>query len=97
MDVSPSGVTARPRADLESSTLWLTTVLIGLGLCVVVALTPTSWVGFRELFIYLLTDAIAVAAIVVGVLRYKPTAPGAWLFIDRPDALARSVDPAAND
>ena len=75
MDVSPEGVTGHTRYEHESSTLCLATVCIGIGLCVVYTVTPPSWVVFRELFIYLVTDAIAVASVVVGLRRYRPTAP----------------------
>ena len=35
----------------------------------------------RNVIVYPVTEACAVAAVVVGVLRYRPSAPAAWLLI----------------
>jgi len=80
MDVSPKGAAARTSRP-ESSALCTTILVIGLSVCFVYAAAPESWVVFRELLMYPLADAIAVTSVFVGVARYRPTQPTAWLMI----------------
>lgn len=42
---------------------------------------PRGHVAVRELVLYPLAEVAAIAAIVVGVRRYRPVAPAAWLLI----------------
>jgi len=45
------------------------------------AAAPSDSVGARELIVYSLVECAAIAAVVVGVRRYRPSAPQAWLLL----------------
>jgi signal transduction histidine kinase len=61
--------------------LWRWMLGAGLAATALYAVAPTDPVWFRELTLYSLVEAGAVAAVVVGVRRYRPAAPSAWLLI----------------
>jgi signal transduction histidine kinase len=68
-----------PMGSRDGSWRWV----LGVGLCLTVAyaVLPTDPVWLRELTLYSLVELAAVVAIVVGVRRYRPAAPHAWLLI----------------
>src|SRR5262245_49022035 len=51
----------------------------GLSATALYAVAPTVW--FRALTLYSLVEAATVVAVIVGVRRYRPAAPQAWLSI----------------
>ena len=61
--------------------LWQAALAAGLLLCVAYAVVPVDRIVLRDLVIYTLAELIAILAVVVGVRRYRPAAPQAWLFI----------------
>jgi signal transduction histidine kinase len=61
--------------------LWLWFLVVALALVAVYALTPSEPVWIRDLVVYPLAEACAIAATVVGVRRFRPAAPSAWLLI----------------
>jgi len=61
--------------------LWRAGLAAGLVLSVAFVAVPPGHDLARDLVLYPLTELAAVAAIVVGVHRYKPAAPAAWLLI----------------
>jgi signal transduction histidine kinase len=61
--------------------LWQAALAAGLLLCAAYAVVPTDRVVLRDLAIYTLAELGAILAIVVGVRRYRPAAPLAWLLI----------------
>jgi signal transduction histidine kinase len=72
------GVAAARASDTR---LWRASAGVGVLICIVFVLIPRSHDVARTTFIYPLTEAAAIAAVVVGVRRYRPTAPIAWLLI----------------
>lgn len=54
---------------------------IGLFLCAAYAVLPASWDVLRHLVIYPAAGLLAVVSVAVGVRRFRPTAPQAWLLI----------------
>jgi signal transduction histidine kinase len=68
-------------ADHPGQRLWWLALAGGLVACAVYAVLPVRLVALRELVIYTLVELGAVAAVVVGVRRYQPAAPAAWLLI----------------
>jgi signal transduction histidine kinase len=61
--------------------LWQAALAAGLLLCVAYTVVPVDRIVLRDLVIYTLADLIAILAVVVGVRRYRPQAPLAWLLI----------------
>jgi signal transduction histidine kinase len=61
--------------------LWQAALAAGLLLCVAYAVVPTERIVLRDLVIYTLAELGAILGIVVGVRRYRPAAPLAWLLI----------------
>jgi hypothetical protein len=59
--------------------LWWAVVGFLAAMCVLYGLLWPNQ-DIRNVVIYPVTEACAVAAVVVGVLRYRPTAPAAWLL-----------------
>jgi signal transduction histidine kinase len=51
------------------------------GLLALYAVAPSSWTVLRGLVLVPLAGALAVVFVVVGVRRYRPVAPRAWLLI----------------
>ncbi|HEY5423581.1 MAG TPA: ATP-binding protein [Ilumatobacteraceae bacterium] len=80
MDVPPQGATTTEQRP-ESTSLCNTTLAIGLIVCFIYAVAPDSWTVFRELVLYLVADVLAVTSVYVGVSRYRPTSPKAWILI----------------
>ena len=74
---APEGVPAGRRGNTR---VWRAALGLGLLMCVVYVLIPASEDAARSV-VYALTEAAAVAAVVVGVRRYRPSAPVAWLLI----------------
>ena len=73
---------ARPDVARAADTrLWQAALALGLVLCAVQAAVPAQHVVFRDLILYPLIELGAVAAILVGVRRYRPADPRAWLLI----------------
>lgn len=70
-----------PAARASDTRLWWASVGFGLLMCLVFVLIPASNEVARSTFIYPLTEAAAVAAVILGVRRYRPSAPAAWLLI----------------
>jgi signal transduction histidine kinase len=60
---------------------WRAAFAVGLLACAVYAALPSSYVWLREIALYPLVELGAVCAVVVGVRRYRPAAPQAWLLI----------------
>jgi signal transduction histidine kinase len=60
---------------------WRWMLAAGLAATALYAVAPANPVWFRELALYSLVEASTVAAVVVGVRRYRPVAPQAWLLI----------------
>src|SRR5262249_11096392 len=60
---------------------WRTALAVGLFACAVYAGLPSSYVWLRDIALYPLVELGAVCAVVVGVRRYRPAAPQAWLLI----------------
>jgi signal transduction histidine kinase len=69
-----------PAGRASDTRLWWAAVAFGLLMCLVHVLIPVSHDVARSA-IYSVTAAAAVAAAVVGVRRYRPAAPVAWLLI----------------
>lgn len=68
---------AAPNVDVQH---WRAALGVGLFACVVWAALPSDgWL--RDIGIYALIELGAVCAVVVGVRRYRPAAPQAWLLI----------------
>ena len=68
---------AAPIVDVQR---WRAAVVAGLFACVVWAALPSDrW--FHDTALYALIELGAVCAVVVGVRRYRPTGPEAWLLI----------------
>ena len=70
-----------PAARASDTRLWRAAAGFGLLMCLVYALIPASNEIARNVVVYPLTAACAVAAAFVGVRRYRPSAPAAWLLI----------------
>jgi signal transduction histidine kinase len=70
-------------ADVRGSDtrLWQAALAAGLLLCVAYAAVPVERIVLRDLVIYTLAELGAILAIIVGVRRYRPMAPLAWLLI----------------
>jgi signal transduction histidine kinase len=60
---------------------WRWALAAGLLLAALYALGPSEPVWLRELVVYPAAEAVAVVAVLVGVGRYRPSAPFAWLLI----------------
>ena len=60
--------------------LWQAALVAGLVLCVAYTAVPEESAA-RNLVIYPLTELGAIIAILVGIRRYRPDAPQAWLLI----------------
>jgi signal transduction histidine kinase len=69
-----------PPAGAVDTRLWRTAASIGLFACVFFLLIPASHETSRNI-VYSLTEAAAVAGVVFGVRRYRPSTPVAWLLI----------------
>ena len=70
------------RAARGSNTrLWRTFVAFALFMWLVYMLIPRSHEILRNAVVYPLTEATALAAAYAGIRRYRPPAPGAWLWI----------------
>ena len=69
-----------PAGRLGNTRLWRASAAVGLLVLVVYLLIPPSEDAVRAV-LYALAEAGAVAAVVVGVRRYRPSAPIAWLLI----------------
>ncbi len=54
---------------------------IGLLLCAAYAVLPASWSVLRYLVIYPAAGLLAAVSVLVGVRRFRPVAPQAWLLI----------------
>lgn len=61
--------------------LWRWALAVGLMMSLAYGFAPSELVGLRELVLYPVTEFGAVLAVVIGVRRYRPSAPQAWLFI----------------
>jgi signal transduction histidine kinase len=61
--------------------LWQAALAAGLLLCLAYAAVPVERIVLRDLVIYTLAELGAILAIIVGVRRYRPMAPLAWLLI----------------
>jgi signal transduction histidine kinase len=61
--------------------LWWAGLVAGLLLCAGYAALPAADVALRELGVYTLAELGAIVGVVVGVRRYRPAAPSAWLLI----------------
>jgi signal transduction histidine kinase len=61
--------------------LWRWMLGAGLSATALYALVPTDAAWFRDLTLYSLVEAAAVAAVIVGVRLFRPVAPAAWLLI----------------
>jgi hypothetical protein len=80
--VGSASVGERTRAPRASDArLWWTWLAVGLVLGLAWLAVPAKHVVVRELVLYPLAELVAIAAIVVGVRRYRPAAPAAWLLI----------------
>src|SRR5262245_59416738 len=71
------GVDARP----EDAAPMARAVTIGVALVALWAVTPSSWTVLRGLVLYPAVGALAVGSVIVGVRRYRPRAPQAWLLV----------------
>ncbi|HEU4693137.1 MAG TPA: ATP-binding protein, partial [Vicinamibacterales bacterium] len=80
MSVRPQAV-ARRSSEEHSGTLLQRGAAIGLVLYAGFVVTPASWIVLRELVIYALAEVVAITSVLVGVYRYRPSAPQAWLLI----------------
>lgn len=69
---------AQTSADLR---LWRAGALGALVLWLAYVLVPDDVLAFRVLVLYPAGSLVAAAAIVVGVRRYRPRVPAAWLLI----------------
>jgi signal transduction histidine kinase len=68
---------AAPNVDLQH---WRAALVMGLFACVVWGVLPSNgW--FHDTALYASIEVGAVCAVVVGVRRYRPAAPHAWLLI----------------
>jgi signal transduction histidine kinase len=70
-----------PAGRAGDARLWRAWLAIALLVCLAWLVVPRGQVVLRELVLYPLVEAVAIAAIVVGVRRYRPSAPWAWLLI----------------
>jgi signal transduction histidine kinase len=71
-------------ADDSSATddrLWLWFLAVALTLVAVYVLAPSEPVWLRDLVVYPLAEACAIAATVLGVRRFRPSTPSAWLLM----------------
>ncbi|HEY7071683.1 MAG TPA: hypothetical protein VH479_16270, partial [Acidimicrobiales bacterium] len=71
------GLDARP----EDAALMARASAIGAALVTLYAVTPASWTTLRGLVLYPAVGLLAAGAVVVGVRRYRPPTPEAWLFV----------------
>jgi signal transduction histidine kinase len=55
-------------------------LVAGLLLCALYAALPGSYIALRELALYTLVEAGAILAVVIGVLRYRPSVAVAWIL-----------------
>jgi signal transduction histidine kinase len=67
-------------ARASDARLWWASAAFGLTMCLVYVLMSGHETA-RDGVIYPLTEACAIAAVVAGVFRYRPSAPAAWLGI----------------
>jgi signal transduction histidine kinase len=81
MATVPSVSEGAVEARVRDARLWQAALAAGLLLCVAYAAVPTDRIVLRDLVIYTLAELGAILAIVVGVRRYRPAAPQAWLLI----------------
>jgi signal transduction histidine kinase len=70
-----------PAARTSDTRLWWASAGFGLVMCLVYLLIPARHEIARNVVVYPLTEGAAIAAVLVGVLRYRPSAPVAWLLI----------------
>jgi signal transduction histidine kinase len=68
-------------ARASDARLWSVWLAVELALWLAWLAVPRSNIVVRELILYPLAELGAVAAIVVGVRRFRPPAPAAWLLI----------------
>lgn len=61
--------------------MWRTVALAGLALWLTFWFIPADYAALRSLVLYPLADVGALVAILVGVRRYRPRVPRAWLLI----------------
>jgi signal transduction histidine kinase len=81
MGVSPDVLVGHAPNAAERSSLCWRALAVGVVLCVVYFVSPEDWVLFRQVLLSPLTALAATALVVVGVRRYRPVEPWAWLFI----------------
>jgi signal transduction histidine kinase len=81
MAVSPVAVTQERRHRLSDTVLWRGALALGLLCAAIYALMPSSWAVLRQLIVYPAGDLVGVASVFVGIRRYRPVVPQAWMFI----------------
>ena len=64
----------------DAVTFWRA-LTIGLLLCAAYAVLPASWSVLRYLVIYPAAGLLAAVSVLVGVRRFRPVAPQAWILI----------------
>jgi signal transduction histidine kinase len=67
---------AAPNVDVQH---WRAALVVGLLACAVWAALPSGWL--HDTVLYAAIELGAVCAVAVGVRRYRPAAPQAWLLI----------------
>jgi len=80
MATVPDASVGKP-SRISDERLWTSAAVIGLGLWLAYTLIPSAYVTTRNGIIYPLVEFGAVVGIVVGVRRYRPGTPWAWLLI----------------
>jgi signal transduction histidine kinase len=78
---SASPTERSPAARHRDVTLWWTGFVILVSLSVAYLVLPTARVTLRDVFIYPAVELGAAVCIVIGVWRFRPSVPQAWLFI----------------
>ena len=83
MATAPSAVPTErsPAARRRDDVLFWTGFAVLTSLTVAYLVLPSGRVWLREVFIYPAVELGAVVCIVIGVVRYRPSVPRAWLFI----------------
>ena len=65
----------------DGDSWWRRALGLGLLLAALYALGPSDPVWLRELVVYPAAEVVAIVAVLIGVVRYRPSARRAWLFI----------------
>ena len=81
MDVSVEVAAPEEVRSSADAVAFRRTLTVGLLLCAAYAVLPGSWTVLRYLVIYPAAGLLAAASVLIGIRRFRPVAPQAWILI----------------